>query len=96
MKSEEKKQQFSLWGAKQQVLETELKSVKAKEINEGLNFSDDEDSEDEEYTNEEKDAKEKKKVVVFSAKANKSAARKERRDDQTANIFWNLRSKRNK
>jgi len=83
--SEDKKKKTSLWGAKQKVLEQELKEVKRKERDEGLNLSDDEGDEDIDLTKE-------KKVATKKAK---EATRKFRRDDETANVFWNLRSKRN-
>ena len=88
MGSEDKKQKFVAWGSKQRVLETELKSVKARELDEGLALSD--DDEDDDVFEEEKAEKRKAKKVV------KEQARKERRGDETAKVLWAFRSKRNK
>jgi hypothetical protein len=89
MGSEEQKHKFSMWGAKQRVLERELKDVQKQEASEGLQLSDDEEADDDE---EEKTKTENRKVKKMA----KEKARKDRRGDQTANVLWSLRSKRNK
>jgi len=89
MGSEDKKQKFVAWGSKQRVLETELKTVKAREMDEGLALSD--DDEDDECNEE---AAEEKVQQRKAKKAVKEQARKDRRGDETAKVLWSFRSKR--